>query len=194
MAVPLLDKKIIKKRVKKFKRHESDRYVSLKVLSSSTLSMFSLSCNALPRSSPMLEYEILHNYYRLVVVKNVNLFFLHDEDVKLIVEIIITENINVKLTHLDNYSPVCMRNVMKLLYFPRISCHLMMICSLENYKYKLFCISKCLFVWKHFSFCNTSRVSILYEFHFINLLISRNAYIWLNCWIIFLIFGFVIVF
>ncbi|CAI9770674.1 unnamed protein product [Fraxinus pennsylvanica] len=30
MAVPLLDKKIIKKRVKKFKRHESDRYVSLK--------------------------------------------------------------------------------------------------------------------------------------------------------------------
>ncbi|CAA3001422.1 60S ribosomal L32-1-like [Olea europaea subsp. europaea] len=30
MAVPLLDKKIVKKRVKKFKRHESDRYVSLK--------------------------------------------------------------------------------------------------------------------------------------------------------------------
>ncbi|GER53090.1 60S ribosomal protein L32 [Striga asiatica] len=30
MAVPLLDKKIVKKRVKKFKRHQSDRFVSVK--------------------------------------------------------------------------------------------------------------------------------------------------------------------
>ncbi|KAL8519487.1 hypothetical protein ACS0TY_010426 [Phlomoides rotata] len=30
MAVPLLDKKIVKKRVKKFKRHQSDRWVSVK--------------------------------------------------------------------------------------------------------------------------------------------------------------------
>lgn len=31
MAVPLLDKRIIKKRVKKFKRTQSDRFVSVKV-------------------------------------------------------------------------------------------------------------------------------------------------------------------
>ncbi|KAL8515743.1 hypothetical protein ACS0TY_014430 [Phlomoides rotata] len=30
MAVPLLDKKFVKKRVKKFKRHQSDRWVSVK--------------------------------------------------------------------------------------------------------------------------------------------------------------------
>ncbi|KAK4440975.1 Adenylylsulfatase HINT3 [Sesamum alatum] len=30
MAVPLLDKKIVKKRVKKFKRHQSDRFISVK--------------------------------------------------------------------------------------------------------------------------------------------------------------------
>ncbi|KAK4408703.1 60S ribosomal protein L32-1 [Sesamum angolense] len=33
MAVPLLDKKIVKKRVKKFKRHQSDRFISVKVIS-----------------------------------------------------------------------------------------------------------------------------------------------------------------
>lgn len=31
MAVPLLDKRIIKKRVKQFKRTQSDRFVSVKV-------------------------------------------------------------------------------------------------------------------------------------------------------------------
>lgn len=31
MAVPLLSKKIVKKRVKKFKRHQSDRFISVKV-------------------------------------------------------------------------------------------------------------------------------------------------------------------
>ena len=31
MAVPLLDKKVVKKRVTKFKRHHSDRYACLKV-------------------------------------------------------------------------------------------------------------------------------------------------------------------
>ncbi|KAL0390277.1 UNVERIFIED_CONTAM: Adenylylsulfatase HINT3 [Sesamum calycinum] len=37
MAVPLLDKKIVKKRVKKFKRHQSDRFISVKVISYSIL-------------------------------------------------------------------------------------------------------------------------------------------------------------
>ncbi|KAL0436696.1 UNVERIFIED_CONTAM: 60S ribosomal protein L32-1 [Sesamum radiatum] len=43
MAVPLLDKKIVKKRVKKFKRHQSDRFVSVKVISYSNL----LLCNTI---------------------------------------------------------------------------------------------------------------------------------------------------
>ncbi|KAK6122207.1 hypothetical protein DH2020_044047 [Rehmannia glutinosa] len=37
MAVPLLSKRIVKKRVKKFKRVQSDRFVSVKVISWSTL-------------------------------------------------------------------------------------------------------------------------------------------------------------
>lgn len=37
MAVPLMNKKIIKKRVKQFKRHHSDRYVCLKVCTVSVL-------------------------------------------------------------------------------------------------------------------------------------------------------------
>lgn len=37
MAVPLLSKKVVKKRVKKFKRPQSDRKISVKVVSFSSL-------------------------------------------------------------------------------------------------------------------------------------------------------------
>ncbi|PIN13826.1 hypothetical protein CDL12_13554 [Handroanthus impetiginosus] len=46
MAVPLLDKKIIKKRVKKFKRPQSDRFVSVKVFGFLSFS-FGFSCASL---------------------------------------------------------------------------------------------------------------------------------------------------
>ena len=47
MAVPLLSKKIVKKRVKKFKRPQSDRKISVKVFDQRTHSIFSYDINVL---------------------------------------------------------------------------------------------------------------------------------------------------
>jgi hypothetical protein len=44
MAIPLMNKKIVKKRVKKFKRPQSDRRITVKVLSlHSSVCLFSLA-------------------------------------------------------------------------------------------------------------------------------------------------------
>lgn len=44
MAVPLLSKKIVKKRTKKFKRPQSDRKISVKVLKIKKIFLRSLFC------------------------------------------------------------------------------------------------------------------------------------------------------
>nr|GMD59980.1 60S ribosomal protein L32-1 [Ipomoea batatas] len=70
MAVPLLDKKIVKKRVKKFKRPQSDRYISVKI--TVAVPDASLTLDMSNRMFSSIYSGVVHKRLIVITVSNVN--------------------------------------------------------------------------------------------------------------------------